>query len=184
MYGCESGTKKKAECWRIDAFELWCYRRLESVLESKEMKAVNPRGDQSWIFIGRSDTEAETTILWPPDVRSDSFEKTLMLGRIEGGRRERQWMRWLDDITNSMDMSFSELWELVMDRAAWSAAVLWVTKSRTRLSNWTELTSKIEHFPTHPFFSSYLALYFFIVFVNMWHQSLHLVVSFFIPTRI
>ena len=99
-------------------------------------------------------------------------------------RQEEKGMRWLDGITDSMDKSLSRLWELVMDREAWSAVVHWVAKHWTQLSNWTELTSKIEHFPTELSLSSYFALYFFIVFVNMWHQSLHLVVSFFLPTRI
>ena len=86
MYGCESWTIKNAECQRIDAFELWCWRRLESPLDCKEIQPVHPKGDESWVLIGRTDVEAETPILWPPDVKS-SFEKTLMLGKIEGRRR-------------------------------------------------------------------------------------------------
>ena len=90
MYGCESWTRKKAECSRIDVLELWSWRRLESPLDCKEMQPVNPKGNQSWIFIGRTDAKAETPIFWPPVVRTDSLEKTLMLGKIEGGRRRGQ----------------------------------------------------------------------------------------------
>ena len=111
-------------------------KTLESPLNCKEIQPVHPKGDQSWVFIGRTDVEAETPILWPPDARADSLEKTLMLGKIEGRRRRgKQRMRWLDGITDSMDMRLGRRQQLVMHREAWHAAIHGVAKNRTRLSD-------------------------------------------------
>ena len=138
MYGCESWTVKKAERWRIDAFELWCWRRLLSPLDCKEIQPVHPKGDQSWVFIGRTDAEAETPILWPPDAKSGLIWKDPDAGRDWGqeekGTTEDETAGWHHRLDGH---ELSKLWELVIDREAWHAVIHGVTKSRTRLSDLT-----------------------------------------------
>ena len=147
MYECESWTLKKAEHWRIDTFELWCWKRLlripctARISNQSILKEINPG-----ISLEGKVLKLKLQYFGYLMQRVDSLEKTLMLGRIGGRRRRgRQRMRWLDGITDSMDKSLGELLELLMDREAWRDVIHGVTKSRTRLSDWTELRPYLRY---------------------------------------
>ena len=140
MQGCESWTIKKAEHRRIDALELWCWRTLLRAPWTRVIKPVNPNGNQPWIFTGRTDAKAEAPILWPPDGKSWLTGKDRDVGK--DWRQKEKRMKWLDSITDWIDMNLSKLWEIMEGREAWRATVYGVTKSQAWLGNWTITTMK------------------------------------------
>ena len=141
MYRCGSWTTKKAEHWRIYAFKLWCWRRLLSPLDSKEIRPVNSKGNQSWIFIGRTDAEAETLIIWPPDAKNCLIWKDPDAGK-DWGQRRRGWqsMRWLDGIADSIDMSLSKCGRQWRTGNPGVLQFIGHKESITLLSNWTTIS--------------------------------------------